>query len=498
MRRWTEPLKARAARYALERSLGPFLEERLRLEQLSLDLRGGTGCLRCLRLRAPAVDELLAAAGAPLELREGVLGSVTVTVPWASLGSRSCSLRVTGLRLALRPRQRGGPGSSPPPSARRDPPPEPPPLEGLEALALTIDGVLRRLRVELQDTELRLELPGGALELRLPRLEYEDEGGPGPGPPPVLLKGLRFGDLRLLWQELPPPGDLEAAPPPLPVGLSPGPSRLSLRLKQNQSLPGPVVEVQGEVGALHLLLPPRLLEALWGLLGTFDPPELFYSMTGSLGGQSSAPPEATPPPSPSPSAAGSPRFHPPSPHCFPPPGQGPPRPGGCCLRVTLGTVTLALPQPGWAPPRGDEQLLWGVLGGGHDLPIPHLRLQLWGTQGGLELGSAGGPRGHLGVARMELTEELPGAEPHRLQVLRFPPVTPPTQPCLRLRYGPPTAPGPGEPPLKEPPPPRELSLELSPIESDLDLGLIERYGSAFAGLGHAPGPDTPPGEVGGA
>ncbi|NXT37818.1 ATG2A protein, partial [Pelecanoides urinatrix] len=89
---WPEALKARAARYALERSLGPFLEERLRLEQLSLDLRGGTGTLRHLRLRAAAVDEVLAAAGAPLELREGCLDAVTVTVPWAALGSQACGL----------------------------------------------------------------------------------------------------------------------------------------------------------------------------------------------------------------------------------------------------------------------------------------------------------------------------------------------------------------------------------------------------------------------
>ncbi|KAF1568404.1 UNVERIFIED_CONTAM: hypothetical protein FQV15_0010537, partial [Eudyptes pachyrhynchus] len=102
---WPEALKARAARYALERSLGPFLEERLRLEQLSLDLRGGTGALRDLRLSAAAVDEVLAGAGAPLELREGCLAAVAVTVPWAALGSRPCRLHVTGLRLALGPRE---------------------------------------------------------------------------------------------------------------------------------------------------------------------------------------------------------------------------------------------------------------------------------------------------------------------------------------------------------------------------------------------------------
>ncbi|NXY84997.1 ATG2A protein, partial [Alcedo cyanopectus] len=102
---WSEALKARAARYALERSLGPYLEERLRLEQLSLDLRGGTGTLRHLRLCAAAVDELLAAAGAPLELREGCVSSVTVTVPWAALATEPCALRIRGLRLALGPRE---------------------------------------------------------------------------------------------------------------------------------------------------------------------------------------------------------------------------------------------------------------------------------------------------------------------------------------------------------------------------------------------------------
>lgn len=56
-------------------------------------------------LPAQAVDEVLAGAGAPLELREGCLAAVTITVPWAELGSRPCHLHVTGLRLALSPRE---------------------------------------------------------------------------------------------------------------------------------------------------------------------------------------------------------------------------------------------------------------------------------------------------------------------------------------------------------------------------------------------------------
>ena len=35
------------------------------------------------------------------------------------------------------------------------------------------------------------------------RLQYEDEGGVGAGPPPVLRKRLRIGTVRLYCQELP-------------------------------------------------------------------------------------------------------------------------------------------------------------------------------------------------------------------------------------------------------------------------------------------------------
>ncbi|XP_050193406.1 autophagy-related protein 2 homolog A-like [Myiozetetes cayanensis] len=147
-RGWPGALKARAARYALQRWIGPFLQEPLRLEQLGLDLGGGTGTLRGLRLRAQAVDELLLGAGAPLELLEGRVGAVTVAVPWAALGTEPVTLRVTELRLLLRPRQEGGrawlsPGVGAGLDSRS-------PLRGLEALALTIESVLRRLRVVLE------------------------------------------------------------------------------------------------------------------------------------------------------------------------------------------------------------------------------------------------------------------------------------------------------------------------------------------------------------
>lgn len=40
---WSESIKKRACRYLLQRYLGNFLEEKLTLDQLSVDLYNGTG-----------------------------------------------------------------------------------------------------------------------------------------------------------------------------------------------------------------------------------------------------------------------------------------------------------------------------------------------------------------------------------------------------------------------------------------------------------------------
>ncbi|XP_069738489.1 autophagy-related protein 2 homolog A-like, partial [Phaenicophaeus curvirostris] len=242
---WPEALKTRAARYALERSLGPFLEERLRLEQLSLDLRGGTGCLRHLRLRAEALD---AALRAPLELREGCVGSVQVSVPWAALASRACSVRLRGLRLALRPRAGGVEDAAPPPDGGHVPPPAPRIRPPRGAGGARTD---HRLSSEEAASGAGgrgagAGAAGGARGAEAAEGGIRGRGGAGRGPPPVLLKGLRLWDPSIFWQESPPPGTRRS--PPVRVGFSPGPSRLSLRLKQNPALPGPKVDVEASGG----------------------------------------------------------------------------------------------------------------------------------------------------------------------------------------------------------------------------------------------------------
>lgn len=47
---WSENIKKRSSRYLLQRYLGQFLEEKLTLEQLEVDLYNGTGAVTDLRL----------------------------------------------------------------------------------------------------------------------------------------------------------------------------------------------------------------------------------------------------------------------------------------------------------------------------------------------------------------------------------------------------------------------------------------------------------------
>lgn len=141
---FSESIKKRACRYLLHRYLGNFLQEKLSLDQLSLDLYQGTGSLaqvpldkwvcavfglKCekistlhLKWRAPSntvasflflfisqsLNELLENADAPFEVIAGFIQTITLTVPWAALVQENCALEVRGLEMVLRPRPRAG------------------------------------------------------------------------------------------------------------------------------------------------------------------------------------------------------------------------------------------------------------------------------------------------------------------------------------------------------------------------------------------------------
>nr|XP_057915994.1 autophagy-related protein 2 homolog A isoform X2 [Doryrhamphus excisus] len=330
---WSGSIKKRACRYLLQHYLGHFLQERLSLDQLGLDLYNGSGVIKEINLDVWAVNELLESLGAPLEIVDGFVSSITVTIPWQALLTDHCTLEVSGLQITCRPKYRTGGGwdsqgwsssmtssmqlaqecLKDPPEASEEPPA---PLEGLEMFAQTIETVLRRIKVTLLDTIVRIEHQppdletGVALEVHIKRLEYFDEAVRDPAsqtavpvdihqPPAFLHKILHLSAVRLLYdgmggaQEIPEqkkkePGaasegddddddddddDSEKGKPlevflsqPLLIGSCSGFMETTVKIKQNDMLPGPKLELDGKVGCVHMLLSPAQISHLTDLL----------------------------------------------------------------------------------------------------------------------------------------------------------------------------------------------------------------------------------------
>uniref|UniRef100_A0A672MZW9 Autophagy related 2B n=1 Tax=Sinocyclocheilus grahami TaxID=75366 RepID=A0A672MZW9_SINGR len=196
---FSESIKKRACRYLLHRYLGNFLQEKLSLDQLSLDLYQGTGSLAQVPLDKWSLNEILESVDAPFEVSEGFIQAISLTVPWASLLQDNCALEVRGLEMVFRPRPRMASGMEPmcwssfmtssmqlakeclSQRLTDDQGESLQPLEGLEKFAETIETVLRRVKVTFVDTVLRMEhVPensktGIALELRINKMVYFDE-----------------------------------------------------------------------------------------------------------------------------------------------------------------------------------------------------------------------------------------------------------------------------------------------------------------------------------
>uniref|UniRef100_A0A7N8XN33 Autophagy related 2A n=1 Tax=Mastacembelus armatus TaxID=205130 RepID=A0A7N8XN33_9TELE len=225
---WSGSIKKRACRYLLQHYLGHFLQERLSLEQLGLDLYNGSGVIKEINLDVWAVNELLESLGAPLEIVDGFVSSIAVTIPWQALLTDHCTLEVTGLQITCRPKYRTsgswdsqGWSSSmtssmqlaqeclkDPPEASEEPPA---PLEGLEMFAQTIETVLRRIKVTFVDTIVRIEhqpldlKTGVALEVHIKRGQAEQLK------PDALLR-VTLGGLTLTLLQEEPSSKADGAP----------------------------------------------------------------------------------------------------------------------------------------------------------------------------------------------------------------------------------------------------------------------------------------------
>uniref|UniRef100_A0A8C1SXR6 Autophagy related 2A n=1 Tax=Cyprinus carpio TaxID=7962 RepID=A0A8C1SXR6_CYPCA len=274
---WSGSIKKRACRYLLQHYLGHFLEERLSLDQLSLDLYNGSGVIREINLDVWAVNELLESLGAPLEIVEGFVNSITVTIPWAALVTEHCTLEITGLQITCRPKYRtNGNWDSQgwsscmtssmqlaqeclkdPPEASEEPPA---PLEGLEMFAQTIEtGVINLVYFFIiiiiiwpvftfLDTIVRVEHHSQDAEtgVALEMVDYCDEAVRDSSqtvpvdihqPPAFLHKILQLNSVQLLYETL---GGSQP-PEPLLIGQCSGFIETTVKIKQNEMLPGPKV-----------------------------------------------------------------------------------------------------------------------------------------------------------------------------------------------------------------------------------------------------------------
>uniref|UniRef100_A0A673AS59 Autophagy related 2A n=1 Tax=Sphaeramia orbicularis TaxID=375764 RepID=A0A673AS59_9TELE len=317
---WSGSIKKRACRYLLQHYLGHFLQERLSLDQLGLDLYNGSGVIKDINLDVWAVNELLESLGAPLEIVDGFVSSIKVTIPWQALLTDHCTLEVSGLQITCRPNHMTGEeywwSSSmtssmqlaqeclkDPPEASEEPPA---PLEGLEMFAQTIETVLRRIKVTFLDTIVRIEHQpldletGVALEVHIKRqtavpVDIHQ-------PPAFLHKILQLSSVQLFYDSTDSAtagegeeeeGDEDdndedqkeakpLVPPvsqPLLIGSCSGFIETTVKIKQNDMLPGPKLELDGKVGCVHMLLSPDQITHLTDLLAALCiDTEMFYSM----------------------------------------------------------------------------------------------------------------------------------------------------------------------------------------------------------------------------
>ncbi|XP_050674952.1 autophagy-related protein 2 homolog A isoform X2 [Leptidea sinapis] len=201
---WSENIKKRACRYLLQRYLGNFLEEKLTLDQLSVDLYNGTGTVSEVSLDCEALNELGDAQNWPLEIVNGQMREITVTVPWSTLLKDDSIVEIDGLCVTVQPKVRAEPVSSMLESMwssmsssmqlaaeclrEEADPQESSPVEGIEMFAHAIDSILSRVKVKFINTKIRIEhVPknsdrGIALEIHIKNTAYFDEAGSEPQP----------------------------------------------------------------------------------------------------------------------------------------------------------------------------------------------------------------------------------------------------------------------------------------------------------------------------
>ncbi|UJR38243.1 hypothetical protein I4U23_030916 [Adineta vaga] len=195
---WSNSLKTRACRQLIHHYLGVFFQEKLSLDQLSVDLFSGCGQVKDVILNLNALNESLTNNNIPFEIVKAYVGEINLSIPWTSLLSDNSLLDIKGLEITIRPKQTNDQNISDgsfelstmfnsmntsmliAQECLKNETEEDTTYQGLETFAATIDSILARVKVELTDTVIRLEHlinnsdQGVALEIRIKKFKYFD------------------------------------------------------------------------------------------------------------------------------------------------------------------------------------------------------------------------------------------------------------------------------------------------------------------------------------
>nr|CAI5847822.1 unnamed protein product [Callosobruchus analis] len=201
-----ESIKKNVCACLLQRYFGQFFEEKIRREQLNVDLYNGTGTVEKINLDIQVLNELSEKQNWPMEFVDGFIEKLYLSVPWTSILKDPSYVEVRGLKLTLQPKQRHECATSMFESmwnsmtssmqlaeeyAKQEAANatnSSQPYEGIELFAQTIESVLSRVKVKFIDTVIQIEhVPkdsstGVGVIINVDLIEYSDESGNDPTP----------------------------------------------------------------------------------------------------------------------------------------------------------------------------------------------------------------------------------------------------------------------------------------------------------------------------
>lgn len=208
-------LEAGTVRTLLKRYVG-FLFEDINLEELTVNLSGGSVNVKNLNLDILSINEEVDKLSLPFIFMNGSIGEISVNVPFGNLLNENCFVEVTDLRLTLRPKPRSGDVSlvdsmidsmsssvqiaqeclsqvneeeyfknysKSKPSEKNRIESESEEIDVVQNFAKAIDTVFSKIKVRFNNAMIRVEyLPksstsGIALEIEIRKIDFFDESG---------------------------------------------------------------------------------------------------------------------------------------------------------------------------------------------------------------------------------------------------------------------------------------------------------------------------------